>query len=72
MKATLLCLGATIVAAGCGGDAKPSVAADTLSTRARQEAIGKSGLPGATGINKALDIADSAAVRAATFDSLSR
>ena len=58
-------------AGACGGRAKPAgSAADTLTTRERQEAIGRSGIPGATGIGKALEVADSAAARAALVDSV--
>jgi hypothetical protein len=58
---------------GCGGKEKVAAApADTLTTRERQEAVGTSGLPGARGIIKALDIVDTAAARAAALDTLGR
>ncbi|MGE0553274.1 MAG: hypothetical protein AB7R55_07575 [Gemmatimonadales bacterium] len=58
---------------GCGGGSSDDeVAGDTLTTRERQEAIGRSGLPGATGINRALEVADSATARQAELDSLIR
>lgn len=57
---------------GCGGKppADHAKAADTLSTRERQEALGKSGIPGARGINRALDIVDTAAARNQRLDSI--
>lgn len=56
----------------CGGGSREAAAGDTLTTRERQEAIGRSGLPGATGINRALEVADSATARQAELDSLIR
>jgi hypothetical protein len=57
---------------GCGGRAPAdhAKAADTLSTRERQEALGKSAIPGAGGVNRALDIVDTAAVRNQRLDSI--
>jgi hypothetical protein len=66
---------ATVVAlllGSCGGKSGAADPADTLSTRARREAIGRSGLRGATGINRALEVADSATTREAALDSLIR
>jgi len=57
---------------GCGGGANEQAQGDTLTTREKQEAIGRSGLPGATGINRALEISDSATARQAELDSLAR
>ena len=60
-----------LLAAGCSnGESKDVVAKDTLTDRQRQEAIGKSGLPGATGINRALQASDSAAARNQRLDSI--
>ena len=61
-----------LVLASCGGKPASSDASDTLTTRERQEAIGRSGLPGATGINRALEVADTATAREAALDSLIR
>ncbi len=60
------------VLTGCGEKppADQAKAADTLSTRERREAIGNSGIPGARGINRALDIADTAAARNQRLDSI--
>jgi hypothetical protein len=71
-KSSILVAALALLLAACGrtsGDADP---ADTLATRARQEAIGRSGIPGATGINRALEVADSATARQAALDSLIR
>ena len=58
--------------AGCGD--KPPVekakAVDSVPTRQRQEAIGNSGIPGARGINRALEISDTAAARNHRLDSI--
>ena len=55
---------------GCGNDKPAPVVADTLTTRERQEAIGRSGLPGAVGINQAIKVADSATARNRILDSI--
>ena len=66
---TWLGFGILLGAAGCGG--KPAtVAKDTLTTRQRQEAIGNSGIPGAKGINRALQASDSATARNQRLDSV--
>lgn len=68
-----LAVAVALAFAGCGGKEKVAAApADTLTTRERQEAVGTSGLPGARGIIKALDIVDTAAERAAALDTLGR
>jgi hypothetical protein len=58
-----------LVVGACAGksDQAPD---DSLSTRARQEAIGRSGIPGARGINRALEIADTARARIEALDTL--
>lgn len=64
-----------LVGCGTGKDAagaRDTVAKDTLSTRDRQEALGNSGLAGAKGINRALQIVDTAAERASALDTLDR
>jgi hypothetical protein len=45
-------------------------AADTLSQRQRDSALGASNVPGARGIQKALQAQDSAAARNARLDSI--
>jgi hypothetical protein len=64
-----LALGAVAVAS-CGGAKAKAVTADTLTTRERQEAIGRSGIPGAVGINKAIEVADSATAKNRVLDSI--
>ena len=59
------------LATGCSGDdSRPVAARDTLTDRQRQEAIGRSGLPGATGITGALKASDSATARNQRLDSI--
>ena len=62
---------AGVLLAGCGGDATPDTAgqaSDTMTQRQRDSAIGRSALPGARGVSRALEVSDSAAAR----DSLQR
>lgn len=57
---------------GCSGDSADTAAtsADTLTRAQRDSVIGASRLPGAGGVRRALEIADSAAARQAARDSL--
>ena len=59
-----------VLAAACAN--KTQVASDSASRRRADSAIGASAIPGAQGVNKALVGADSAAARAAGFDSLNK
>ena len=69
MRTATLSLVLVLAGSGCG--AKPAtVARDTLTTRARQEAVGNSGIPGAKGINRALEASDSATARNQRLDSI--
>jgi hypothetical protein len=61
-----------LLLSACSGKSGGPAPDDTLSTRARQEAIGRSGVPGAIGINRALEVADTATARQAELDSLIR
>lgn len=76
MKMPVLLVGlVAVVGCGTGKDAKEAtdaMAKDTLATRDRQEALGNSGLAGAKGINRALQIVDTAAARASALDTLDR
>ena len=55
---------------GCpGGD--DTATQQPVDQRARDSAIAESGLPGAGGVRRALDVADSAAARQARIDSIS-
>lgn len=59
--------------AGCGTKppaAEKAKAPDSLTTRQRQEALGETGIPGATGINRALKISDTATARNRRLDSI--
>jgi hypothetical protein len=71
MRFVMLFLGA-VVLASCGGSEPPRQSADTLTRRQRDSAIGASGLPGARGVQRALQAADTAAARRARLDSLGR
>jgi hypothetical protein len=66
LTGTALLAGVCWLAAACGKqpDQKP------LSTRARESALAKSGLPGATGIGSALRVSDSADARRRREDSV--
>lgn len=57
---------------GCETKAAQQVQKDTLTTRERQEAVGNSGIPGARGINRALDIVDTANARIQALDTVGR
>jgi hypothetical protein len=59
-----------LVLAACESGSKARPSNDTMTTRERQEAIGRSGIPGAGGINRALDAADSATARNRRLDSI--
>jgi hypothetical protein len=60
-----------LLATACGAGSQPPPR-KPLSARARESAIAKSGLPGATGIGSALRVSDSADARRRLEDSLSR
>lgn len=59
-----------LAVAGCSG--KPDAAKPPVSTRVKQEALAKSGLPGASAVGTALRVSDSAAARRKLEDSLAR
>ena len=67
MKAPIA--GLLILMAGCGAKPAP-IPRDTMTTRERQEAVGNSGIPGAKGINRALEASDSATARNQRLDSI--
>ena len=66
LTGTALLAGLCLLAGACGKqpEQKP------LSTRARESALAKSGLPGAAGIGSALRVSDSAAARRQREDSI--
>jgi len=57
-----------LLLASCGGKSEPPK--QPLSTRARESALAKTGLPGATGIGAALRVSDSADARRKREDSV--
>ena len=59
-------------ALGCASKEAAEETADAQTQRTRDSAIGASGLPGARGVQGALEVADSAAARQARIDSLSQ
>jgi len=61
-----------LLAAACGGGAPDTAARDTLDRRERDSVIGASRLPGAPVVRRGIEVADSAAARAARIDSAGR
>ena len=62
---------AGLVGLACRSDETPDFGAE-LTKRQADSAIGASGLPGARGITRAMNAADSAAARNARMDSVAR
>ncbi|HSJ10092.1 MAG TPA: hypothetical protein VK928_09260 [Longimicrobiales bacterium] len=61
----------SLVLAGCGGaDREAAAPADTLTQRQRDSIVGASSLPGAGGVRRAMDVADSAAARQSVIDTI--
>ncbi len=58
------------LAYGCASPDTPSRDQDPEAARRRDSVLGASKLPGAKGVQRALDISDSAAARRALLDSL--
>ncbi len=56
---------------GCRDKSQDELLQKPISTRARESALAKSGLPGATGIGSALRVSDSADARRKREDSIS-
>lgn len=64
---------ALLLLPGCAADRGDEAAArDTLTRRQRDSVIGASRLPGAPGVRRAIEIADTAAARAGRLDSIGR
>jgi hypothetical protein len=55
---------------GCRDTSQDELLQKPISTRARESALAKSGLPGATGIGSALRVSDSADARRKREDSI--
>lgn len=64
----LLACGALL--SGCRDKSQDELLQKPISTRARESALAKSGLPGATGIGSALRVSDSADARRKREDSI--
>jgi PBP1b-binding outer membrane lipoprotein LpoB len=69
MKMTLSTLALALLCAGCTGETAP---ADQPTRAERDSMIGASALPGAGGVRRALEVADTAAARQSAIDSLLR
>lgn len=72
MLRKLVVAGCMIALAGCGGTEKPEARVDSATRRQRDSAVGASGLPGATGVTRAMEDADSARARQALLDSMNK
>lgn len=68
-KLMLVAALALFAACGGGGPDDAGVSADSITQRQRDSAIGASGLPGAGGVQGALEASDAAAARGAALDS---
>lgn len=64
----LILLAGILVLASCGSEATPD-SGTQLTKRQSDSAIGASGIPGARGVTRAMNAADSAAARNARLDS---
>ena len=71
MKMHWTSLAFSLALAGCGGaDREAAAPADTLTQRQRDSIVGASSLPGAGGVRRAIDVADSAAARQSVIDTI--
>ena len=70
MRSTIA--GVVLAICACSGGQDQRQPADTLSQRERDSVIGASKLPGAAGVRRALQAADSATARRRVEDSLAR
>jgi hypothetical protein len=68
LAGTALLAGLCLLVAACGG--KRAATQPPLSARAKESALAKSRLPGATGIGSALRVSDSAEARRRREDSV--
>jgi hypothetical protein len=64
--------GLLFLALGCSSPDTAGRDQDPKSARARDSVLGASSLPGAEGVQRALEVADSAAARKALLDSLAQ
>ncbi len=72
MRMRLLVVLGCLIIAGCAteSDGETEAVTDSLTQQQRDSAIGASGLPGAGGVNRALDASRAAEERAARMDSI--
>lgn len=70
-KSLLYAGGLSLLAALACGSGEETETQPELTQRQRDSAIGAASLPGASGVTRALDAADSAAARSSRLDSLS-
>ncbi len=74
MRSALALVAVTLSACGKSPDARQAIdsvaAADSMTTRERHEALSRTPIPGASGIGRALQAADSASARVRQLDSI--
>ena len=73
MRRIYLWLAASALAIACGtGDAskQPAINRDTLTERQRDSVLGQSRIPGASGVAKAMRVADSTSARVQSTDTI--
>ena len=64
-----VCVVAALITVACTRKPANTTVQDTLTRRQKDSAIGASAIPGAQGVRKAMNAADSAAARTAAIDS---
>ena len=72
MRTTLLACWITLAFTACNREKPAAAATDSPTRRQIDSAIGISGLPGASGVSKAMGVADSAAANARRLDSANK
>ena len=73
MRRVYLWLAATMLLAACGGDTSKKSATinrDTLTERQRDSVLGQSRIPGASGVAKAMRVADSTSAQVNASDTI--
>ncbi|HEX9705782.1 MAG TPA: hypothetical protein VGA20_11090 [Gemmatimonadales bacterium] len=71
MTTRLAVLGVVLLAAACGGgDSDQARDRDTLTQRQRDSILAQSKIPGASGVGKAMRVADSVSARVRATDSV--
>lgn len=68
----VIAAGLLFLALGCSSPDSAGRDQDPKAARARDSVLGASNLPGAKGVQRALEVSDSAAARRALMDSLAR